>query len=106
MTQRKKTIYVDDLGYGWEDLYFACYEAAAKIPKEGVVDMRCTMWALSAVLYTYLRYYEEFGSRGYYTLDSIRVISDWSDVDPKRYGRKWNKCWMQSRVFRTNMIEQ
>ena len=83
MTQRKKVILRDHHGYGWEDLYFACYEAIGEIPKEGR-DMRSTLWALSALLYTYLRGYEQCGMRGYLTLDQIRVISDWSEVDPEK----------------------
>jgi hypothetical protein len=83
MSQKKKVIRVDDRGYGWEDLYFAYYEALEKVPQEGG-DLRITLWALSALVYTYLRAYERFGSRDYYTLEQIRIISDWSDVDPEK----------------------
>jgi hypothetical protein len=83
MTQRKKIIRIDDCGYGWEDLYFAYYEALENVPQEGG-DLRATLWALSALVYTYLRAYEQWGGRDYHTLEQIRIISDWPDVDPEK----------------------
>jgi hypothetical protein len=31
-----------------------------------------------------LRAYERWGGRDYHTLEQIRIISDWSDVDPEK----------------------
>lgn len=83
MAKRKKMISVDEYGYGWEDLYFAYYEAIVKNPEERGGYVCATLWALSALVYTFLRSYDKFGNRESYTLAQIAIISDWPDLDPE-----------------------